>query len=299
MNITENLSILTRNLFYSTFCSRCSNQLMLIIYNFQKNLNSKCSKFLWSSPWIIHFHLQRFSVGIAGNFCSSYSKWSALYPGLRPKLATLHLNTLLPVLRELFLSVGICSVSANSLTTLLNQSNDPTDKLNRDGYTANAVAIVVGGVREQRHCTYPNKYKFVLKTRRGFVRIALQTGASLVPAISFGENDYYDIVEYKWLQRIFNNANNFPTFSFGRGYFQYNLGLLPRRHPITTVIGAPIHLDKILNPSDAEIFKIHELFCNRITDLFEEHKSKYVENYENVHLEFIWFYVIQMGQLIY
>lgn len=226
---------------------------------------------------------------MAGNFCTSHSKWSTFYPGTRPKLATIGLNTLLPVIRELFLSVGICSVSANSLTVLLSQSNDPADKSNQDGYTSNAVAVVVGGVREQRNCTYPNTYKFVLKTRRGFVRIAIQTGASLVPAISFGENDYYSFTDYKpnWLRRFFKNADNWPSIPLGRGLLQYNFGILPRRHPITTVIGAPIHVEKISNPTIEDIFKIHELFCTRIVELFEEHKRKYVKQFENVHLELI------------
>lgn len=192
------------------------------------------------------------------------------------------------MIRELFLNVGICSVSSNALTTLLNQSNEQADKLNQDGYTSNAVALVVGGVREQRHCTYPNRYRFVLKTRRGFVRIALQTGAALVPAISFGENDYYDVLKKpSWLKKFFKNADNWPPIPSGRGYFQYNIGILPKRHPITTVIGAPIHVEKIQNPSDEEIRNTHEIFCIRLKELFEQHKSKYVDNFENVHLELV------------
>lgn len=81
----------------------------------------------------------------------------------------------MPYAREIMLAVGTCWASANSLTKLLTQSNDPNDKLNRDGYTSNAVGLVVGGEREQRY-VYPDTYRFFLKTRKGFVRIALKTG---------------------------------------------------------------------------------------------------------------------------
>lgn len=49
---------------------------------------------------------------------------------------------LCPVSREIFLSCGLCEASVNSLTTLLNQSNDPADDSNGDGYTSNAVGLV-------------------------------------------------------------------------------------------------------------------------------------------------------------
>lgn len=223
------------------------------------------------------------------NFCIGGSKWPALFPGIRPKVATLNLCRFIPLARELFLNIGCISASANSLTTLLNRSNNKNHKSNRDGFTSNAVVLVVGGIREQQDCTYPNRYRFVLKNRRGFVRIALQSGASLVPSISFGENDYYDMIEHKpyaWMQRIFK-IQNWPMFFFGRGYLQYNFGLIPKRRPITTVIGAPIHLKKNLIPSQDEINGVHELFCTRLVQLFEEHKAKYVKNFEHVHLEFV------------
>lgn len=53
-----------------------------------------------------------------------------------------------------------------------------------------AVVIVPGGAAEALHAR-PGNFTLVLKNRKGFVRLALQHGADLVPAYSFGENDLY------------------------------------------------------------------------------------------------------------
>lgn len=153
------------------------------------------------------------------------------------------------------------SVSAKSLTAILKHSNDPNHKSNRDGFTASAAGLIVGGVREQRF-TDKDTYKFVLKTRKGFVRIALQTGASLVPAISFGENNTFE-------------QNCCKLLSF-KG-----------RVPITIVVGDPIHVEENVSPSEEQINEVHEIFCKQIRELFEKHKGNYVENSDQVELEFV------------
>lgn len=175
----------------------------------------------------------------------------------------------------------------------MTQSNDPNDATNRDGYTSNAVALIVGGAEESFY-THANSYKCVLKNRKGFVKIALRTGASLVPAISFGENNVYNIVEYQpgsWGWFIQHTVKRYtkvaPLLFNGRGYFQYNFGLIPKRRAINTVIGAPIHLTKIANPSNADVDRFHKQFCAELEELFETHKSKYVKNSEKVHLEIL------------
>lgn len=107
---------------------------------------------------------------MATTFCTNHSKWPKLFPGIRSKCATLAINMITPVSRELSLSLGSISASANSLTTVLTQSNDPKDQSNRDGCTANAVGLVVGGAEEAFHAI-PNTFKFVLKNRKGFVKV--------------------------------------------------------------------------------------------------------------------------------
>ncbi|KAJ6617792.1 2-acylglycerol O-acyltransferase 2, partial [Pseudolycoriella hygida] len=201
------------------------------------------------------------SIGGFLNFASNYSKWSTLFPGVRPRFTTLVLNYYIPIYRELLLSLGMSTVSAKSLTAILKESNDPTHKSNSDGFTSSAAGLVVGGEREQRHAA-PNIYKFVLKNRKGFVKIALKTGASLVPAISFGENNIFGKNEWRLIR--FNG-----------------------RVPVTTVFGAPIHVTENLSPSEEEVNEIHEVFCKEIRELFESHKSKYADNFDQIELEFV------------
>lgn len=196
-------------------------------------------------------------------------------------------------MRELILSWGFASASQNSLNRLLTQSNDPNDESNRDGYTSNAPVLLVGGAQEA-FFAIPNQYRLVLKNRKGFVKIALKTGAPLVPAITFGENNLFDQVHFppgsivRKLQDTFKYYTGLaPVFVNGRGFLQYNFGFIPRRHPLVTVVGAPIQLKKNPNPSIAEIDEIHDLFCKHLVDLFEDHKSKYVKNSKNIHVEII------------
>lgn len=235
----------------------------------------------------------RFSFGPMLTFTSSSSKWFKLFPGVRPKCATLRLILQFPIWRELLLGVGCTSASANALSHLLNQSNDPDDKSNRDGFTANAVGLIVGGAEESFY-TRANTYRFVLKNRKGFVKIALRTGASLVPCISFGENNVYDLIEFRpgswgrFFQQLIKRCTTFAPLLFnGRGWLQYNFGLLPKRHPINVVIGEPIHVEKITEPIDDDIEQVHRLFCIQLEQLFETHKQKYVENSHNVRLELV------------
>ena len=53
--------------------------------------------------------------------------------------------------------------------------------------------IAIGGATESLYST-PGTMDLVLQRRTGFVRVALQTGASLVPVINFGENELYNTV---------------------------------------------------------------------------------------------------------
>lgn len=63
------------------------------------------------------------------------------------------------------------------------------------------VSIVLGGAEEALDA-HPDNFDLKLSTRRGFVRLALRQGASLVPVYHFGETSIYNQVRQK-LSKIY------------------------------------------------------------------------------------------------
>jgi len=221
------------------------------------------------------------AFGCLCNFGTEGTGFSKLFPGIHPHMLTLDQNFKLPLIREYSLWLGICSVTKNSIQWLLNDRNG-----------GNAAIIVVGGAAEALDAN-PGNYQLTLARRRGFVRMALESGASLVPIFSFGENDLYkqaDNPDGSTLRQIQvflkNQLGVSPPLFYGRGVFNYNFGLLPQRTPIHTVVGAPIDLPKEEKPSNELIAKYHKIYTEALAKLFDDHKVKYGIDPEK-HLKFV------------
>ncbi|RYG41472.1 hypothetical protein EON68_03050, partial [archaeon] len=124
------------------------------------------------------------------------------------------------------MALGFVDVSRSSIHHLLTHGT--------------SVMIVVGGAQETLHAR-PGSADLVLKKRRGFVRLALEHGASLVPVYHFGENDLYGQFNNPVLRKMQDLAIKVLGFTIpvirGRGMFQYDWGFLPRRLPLHTVMG--------------------------------------------------------------
>lgn len=109
------------------------------------------------------------------NMCLDIQPWLKLFPKIRPKLATVSINLCAPFFREMFRFFGGITVGKESLLNHLCTSNSPEDPINRDGFTSNAIGIVVGGGKEILY-SRPGKYDILLKNRKGFIKLALETG---------------------------------------------------------------------------------------------------------------------------
>ncbi|XP_053318861.1 2-acylglycerol O-acyltransferase 3-like isoform X2 [Spea bombifrons] len=120
------------------------------------------------------------SVAAFSNFATEANGFSDVYPGVRPWLAVLAGMFRLPIYRDYIMSAGVVPVSRDSIQYLLSRCG-----------TGNAVFIVVGGAAESLQSS-PTENMVTLSGRKGFVRLALQNGADLVPVYSFGENDIFE-----------------------------------------------------------------------------------------------------------
>ncbi|UJR13194.1 hypothetical protein I4U23_000216 [Adineta vaga] len=195
------------------------------------------------------------SFGASGNFATDATYFSRLFPNIRPHLMTLRPQFLFPFTREILLSLGARYVSRQSCEYLLSGNHGQ----------GHALVIVIGGMREI-YLIQHNSIHLYLKKRKGFVKLALEYGASLVPVISFGENELY---------------RRYKNIPWGRLLF----GHIPLRRPVTTVVGKPIHVDKNLNPTSEDIDQLHQKYIQSLEQLYEFNKHKY--GFGHVKLEIV------------
>lgn len=173
-------------------------------------------------------------------------------------------------MRALCLWSGICDVSRESIEWLMTKQG-----------SGNAAVIVVGGAEESLEAR-PGSYKLTIRERKGFVKMAIRTGACIVPVYSFGENDLFKQADnpagsgLRHFQETFKKIFGFaPPLFYGRGIFNYTLGLLPFRKPINTVVGRPIEVERNPNPDQELIDKVHDRYLVELSDLFDENKLRF------------------------
>jgi 2-acylglycerol O-acyltransferase 2 len=147
-----------------------------------------------------------------------------------------------------------------------------------------AITIVVGGARESLDAQ-PYTTRLVLKRRKGFVKMALRTGADLVPVFGFGENDLYDQVtstshpKVHRAQLLVKKALGFtiPLFH-ARGVFNYDVGLMPYRRPVNIVVGKPIRVTQSVKPSQEEIDSLHDAYVKELQTIWDTWQDEFAPN---------------------
>jgi len=212
-------------------------------------------------------------------FATAALGFDEMFPGLAVSIQTLGVNFKIPIIREEIIALGVGDASKGSLMRALG------------GASGSSALLVTGGAKESLLAN-PYASKVVMKGRTGFVKIALAAGARLVPMYAFGENNLYENLAAhnsslrKWQRRVQHVISFAPLLVSGRGVFSYGSGLIPRRRPITVVVGEPIDLGAAdSNPSNEKIEEAHQRYRNALQRLFDTYKEIYDPKAES--LEFV------------
>lgn len=208
---------------------------------------------------------------------------------------TMAMNFRVPLWREFLLWFGFCDVSKESLLR----------SLKGKGNNGHIAVLVPGGAAESLDCCRP---RLTLAARKGFVKIAVQAEAHLVPVYTFGETSLYVPMTQggvtphliRGLRKVLGVGTPLVC---GRGVFNYVFGLLPRRVPLHTVIGQPIDTVGFLKRQanrrkeagtklteaeahSADVTALHRFYIEKVQELYEKYQPIFAPA-ERHSLEFI------------
>ncbi|KAL3081371.1 hypothetical protein niasHT_039848 [Heterodera trifolii] len=229
-------------------------------------------------------------------FSTNGLNFRRLFPGIKMHPVTLGMNFWIPFRREFILALRIISSDRESINYVLS--------LPKEG---NAVGMAPGGAAEALEA-HPGSHRLILANRKGFIKLAIQNGASIVPVYHFGETDLYNQVNnsdgslIRKIQRSLK-ASKWPTFPLAYGQNELaavlsdewcaklptwlRRGLMPYRRRIVTIVGAPMDVEKVSTPSDELVNKVHAEYCARLRELFNAHKVKHGGLGHDVQLEIV------------
>jgi 2-acylglycerol O-acyltransferase 2 len=215
------------------------------------------------------------SHGAFAAFSTEALGFSQLFPGITNSLLTLESNFRIPIYRDYLLAMGLASVSRISCENLLSKGGHNGEGMGR------AITIVVGGARESLDAQ-PGTLRLVLRSRKGFIKLAVRTGADLVPVLAFGENELYEqlipqhhTLIYKFQMTVKRLLGFTVPLFHARGVFNYDVGLMPYRRPVNIVVGRPIKVERQKVPEEGYVNSVHEEYVRELERLWEEWREDF------------------------
>lgn len=250
--------------------NNCTNWFFRMV---RRRLNLKCVKVQDLDPkqqylFAVHPH----GILPFGGFSSLVARDSEAYlfsrlfgSELRVRLLAASFCFLIPVYRELLLWAGFIDAGRASCTRAI-----------RAGFS---LALCPGGASEALHVNGVDDI-LLLSERKGFIRMAIENGLSIVPIFSFNENGEYSCIQShqsSWLNR--------PIVQLLRKRIQRIIGwsvplvthIFPARVNVTVVYGRPVSFPKVPNPSASLIYDAMNQYKQALTDLYNEFGPKFNE----------------------
>ncbi|KAL4866961.1 hypothetical protein BDV12DRAFT_198689 [Aspergillus spectabilis] len=211
--------------------------------------------------------------GLVGAFSADATGFEELFPGIKNTMLVKDQMFTTPLLREYLFFRGQSGVSRDSCIQHLTRGGHDLRGMGK------AITISVGGSREYR-IAKPGTMGIVIKIRKGFIRLAVETSADLVPVLVFGENDLFAPLEIQpWSVKGFiawaweKAVGHKVAFSLGR----FNI-FCPFRRPLHVVVGKPIEVKQ-------QRFDVKEEYVEELQAKYVDELRAIWENWRNTFEE--------------
>lgn len=182
-----------------------------------------------------------------------------IFPGIQRLGVTLNVAFCAPLYREWMMAAGFVNADRKTLEKSLLQ-----------GYS---IVLVPGGAREAL-LAEPESCR--LLRRRGFLKMAKETNACIVPCYGFGENDAFQTVVFRdgslgrriqnWLLKVVSASTPILSSPFCN------------QCAIDVVVGAPI------DPSTFSMEELQEVYWTELQKLYKEHRNQF--RHETIEMHF-------------
>jgi len=184
----------------------------------------------------------------------SYFRGLAASSALRP-----------PIFKQILRSMGVIDASRHIARKALDEDRS-------------CIGISTGGVAEVFETNAKDEC-IVLKQRIGLIKLAIQTGADLVPCYLFGNTDLLGCWAGEGIpqgRNILERISRKVGFALIIVYGRFGLPI-PRRVPILGVMGKPIPTFQIKceQPTQEQLDSIQKLLLDEMQEIFERYKGLY------------------------
>jgi len=169
--------------------------------------------------------------------------------------AAASVTKLFPILKDVLAVFGLIDASSKTLSKRLSKPRG-------------TFVLYIGGMIELFYSS-PKEEVVFLKERKGFIKLALRSGADVVPVYMFGNTTVLSVLAWGPLESLSRTLGMSVTFFWGR------FGLpVPKPVHMTYVRGRPLGMPQIENPTSEDIEKWHAVYCQKLTELFDTYKGR-------------------------
>lgn len=177
----------------------------------------------------------------------------------------------LPLLRRILVWWGFTPVDAKAMK-----------KNMKLPYPHNALTLLVGGISEMFYGL--EEEQIILRRRKGFCKLALETGACLVPVYVFGANQtYHRLTGHKsFLAHLSSKIRMSLIVWVDR--FGIPFGVIPCKTRMVVAMGKPMEVTQVLNPTQDQIDQLHNRYIEELRGLFDRHKAEMGPEWEKKRL---------------